>query len=54
MYPTKVKNIDIPVGVTVAVDVLSLHYDPQYWGPEDPNKFYPLRCFNVYNQYFWR
>ena len=27
----------------VAVDVLTLHYDPELWGPEDPNEFCPLR-----------
>ena len=23
--------------------MLSLHYDPELWGPVDPNKFYPSR-----------
>lgn len=27
----------------IAIDVLSLHYDPKYWGPVDPNTFYPMR-----------
>ena len=41
--PTYLKEIYIPTDTTIAVDVLSLHYDPELWGPEDPNTFYPLR-----------
>ena len=33
----------MPVGLVVTVDVLSLHYDQQYWGDVDTNEFYPLR-----------
>ena len=43
MFPAKVKDISIPAGVSVTVDVLSLHYDYEYWGPHDPKQFYPLR-----------
>ena len=42
---TIIKGIEIPVDLNIAVDVLSIHYDPELWGPEDPNKFYPLRFF---------
>jgi hypothetical protein len=42
-------GIDIPVDLEIAIDVLSLHYDPEIWGPEDPNVFYPQRfvCLNT-------
>ncbi len=43
MSATRVKGIDVPVGVSFTVDVLSLHYSEEYWGPVDPNEFYPLR-----------
>ena len=33
----------IPVDQVITIDVLSLHFDPNYWGPVDPNEFYPLR-----------
>jgi cytochrome P450 len=40
---TQVKGIDIPEDLLIAIDVLSLHYNPEYWGEVDPNVFYPLR-----------
>ena len=40
---TTVKGIHIPVDTPIAVDVLSLHFDPELWGPVDPNEFYPQR-----------
>jgi cytochrome P450 len=43
MFATKIKDMDIPTGMSVTVDVLSLHYDPEYWGPTDPEEFYPSR-----------
>lgn len=27
----------------IEIDGLSLHYNPEYWGPVDPHVFYPLR-----------
>ena len=41
MYQTKIKDIDFPVGLSVTVDVLSLHYDPEHW--QDPQNFNPER-----------
>ena len=38
---TKIKGIDIPEGMVIAVDVLSLHNDPNYW--ENPEEFNPSR-----------
>ncbi len=39
-----IKNIGkIPVGTRVAVDMYSLHFDPDLWGPVDPHQFYPER-----------
>ena len=33
----------IPAGTRIAVDIYSLHYDYDLWGPVDPHKFYPER-----------
>lgn len=30
-------------GDVIQPDVLSVHYDPELWGPEDPKLFYPER-----------
>lgn len=35
--------MDIPKGLVIAVDVLSVHFNPEYWGDVDPNTFYPSR-----------
>ena len=43
MNPTKVKGINIPKNLVIAVDVLSIHYDAEVWGPEDPYEFNPMR-----------
>ena len=43
MYPTTVKELKIPKDLAIVVDVLSLHYDRELWGPTDPNVFYPER-----------
>ncbi len=40
---TRVKGLDIPESMLIAVDVLSVHFDPSLRGPHDPQKFYPLR-----------
>nr|AHL88986.1 cytochrome p450 3045C3 [Brachionus koreanus] len=40
---TTIKGIDIPVDTPIAVDVLSIHFDADLWGPHDPNEFYPPR-----------
>ena len=40
---TVVKEIDIPENLVVSVDVMSLHFDADLWGPVDPNLFYPSR-----------
>nr|QEV83808.1 cytochrome P450 [Brachionus rotundiformis] len=40
---TTIKGIDIPVDTPIAVDVLSIHFDADLWGPHDPNQFYPPR-----------
>ena len=33
----------MPKELTVGIDVLSLHFDPEIWGPVDPNVFHPER-----------
>ena len=40
---TTIKDLKIPLDLVIAVDVLSLHYDPEYWGDVSPDEFYPLR-----------
>ena len=43
MEDVKVGDIIIPAGTTVQLDVFSIHYDPQVWGPVSPFEFYPER-----------
>lgn len=43
VIPTNINGIDIPAGVFVRPNVLDIHYDPEIWGPVDPQKFYPPR-----------
>lgn len=38
-----IKGIDIPKDLAISVDVLSIHFDQDIWGPVDPNTFYPVR-----------
>lgn len=39
-----IKNIgQIPAGTRIAVDMYSLHFDADLWGPVDPHTFYPER-----------
>ena len=33
----------IPAGTRIAADMYTLHYDPDLWGPVDPQIFYPER-----------
>lgn len=41
--PVTVKGIEFEPGMVVSVDVLSIHYDRELWGPEDPYVFCPER-----------
>lgn len=41
--PIHIKGLDIPADMTIVADVMSIHYDPEIWGPIDPNEFYPER-----------
>lgn len=43
MEPTQIGDFKFQKGDIVAADVLSLHYDPEYWPGVDPNVFYPAR-----------
>nr|UOU03275.1 cytochrome P450 3045B1 [Brachionus rubens] len=43
MFSTEVNGVKIPAGVSVTVDVLSIHYNHEIWGPVDPEVFYPPR-----------
>ena len=39
-----IKNIGtMPAGTCIAVDIYSLHFNPDLWGPVDPHTFYPER-----------
>ena len=40
---TQIGDLKIPENLVIAVDLLTLHYDPKYWGKVDPNEFYPER-----------
>ncbi|CAF1568429.1 unnamed protein product [Didymodactylos carnosus] len=33
----------IPAGTRIAIDMYTLHFDPDLWGPVDPHIFYPKR-----------
>jgi hypothetical protein len=52
--PTKIKGIDMPIGLVVRVDHFALHFDQELWGPHDPNEFYPLRLRYFLLKYFCR
>ena len=41
--PTTINGINFEVGQTVTVDVMSIHYDPDIFGPQDPFQFNPDR-----------
>ncbi|XP_064630991.1 cytochrome P450 3A9-like isoform X2 [Lineus longissimus] len=38
-----VDGIHVPKDMVVSADVWSIHYDPEIWGPVDPEKFHPER-----------
>nr|UOU03266.1 cytochrome P450 3045C6-2 [Brachionus rubens] len=40
---TTIKGIDIPVDLPIAVDVMTIHFDHELWGPVDTSLFYPPR-----------
>ena len=43
----------IPVGTTIAVDIYSLHFNHDLWGPVDPYTFYPERFATKRHQLAW-
>ncbi|CAF0715204.1 unnamed protein product [Brachionus calyciflorus] len=43
----------IPNGMNIVVDVLSIHYDALWWGPVDPNIFYPERFLTERHPAAW-
>ena len=49
---TNVCGIEIPLDLSIVVDVMSLHMDPDIWGPKDPNEFYPLRLVVMFSKYY--
>ena len=48
MDGTTIEGIPVPKDVPVQVDVWSVHYDPEIWGPVDPYKFHPERFSDDY------
>ena len=50
--PTNIKGIDIPLDLEIVVDVMSLHFDQELWGPTDPNIFYPPRYLCILDKFF--
>ena len=38
--PTTVNGIEFPLNFSIAVDVLSIHNDPELWGPVDTGIFF--------------
>ena len=40
---TTINGVKLPENLTIVADVLSVHYNPDVWGPHDPNEFYPER-----------
>jgi len=43
----------IPAGTRIAVDMYSLHFDPDLWGPVDPHTFYPERFMTKRHPMAW-
>lgn len=43
----------IPKDMNIVVDVLSIHYDPLWWGPVDPKIFYPERFLTERHPAAW-
>lgn len=46
-------NYRIPKGMNIVVDVLSIHFDPVWWGPVDPKIFYPERFLTERHPAAW-
>ena len=40
---TKIKDITVPKGTRVFINVQDLHMDPEHWGPEPVDEFVPER-----------
>ena len=43
----------IPAGTRIAVDMYTLHFDPDLWGPVDPHTFYPERFATKRHSMAW-
>eukprot|EP00914_Ancora_sagittata_P021358 GHVO01042172.1.p1 GENE.GHVO01042172.1~~GHVO01042172.1.p1 ORF type:complete len:479 (+),score=43.05 GHVO01042172.1:1546-2982(+) len=41
--PCTIKGLNIPEGMVIQANVWNIHYDPDIWGPTDPNVFEPER-----------
>nr|QEV83799.1 cytochrome P450 [Brachionus rotundiformis] len=38
-----IKGIKMTPGLVIRIDHRAIHFDPDLWGPVDPNEFFPLR-----------
>ncbi len=51
------KNITIPKGTVIRINMEDLHFDPSLWGMHDPKKFVPERfledCEDTPNTLAW-
>jgi hypothetical protein len=43
----------VPKDMNIVVDVMSIHYDPVWWGPVDPHLFYPERFLSERHAAAW-
>lgn len=41
--PTTINGIDFELDQAVVIDIMSIHLDPEIYGPHDPKLFYPQR-----------
>ncbi|PVG01189.1 cytochrome P450 [Serendipita vermifera] len=46
-----VKNISVPHGTPLLINVVGLHYNPKLW--DDPYEFRPERFLQAYNKHAW-
>ncbi|CAF0932919.1 unnamed protein product [Didymodactylos carnosus] len=53
MHNTDVCGIKVTEGAVVQPDLYTIHYDPELWGPEDPNIFYPERHLTKRHPLAW-
>lgn len=43
----------LPIGSIIQADILSIHFNPDLWGPEDPHEFIPERHLTKRHPISW-